>query len=747
MTEPSYTQTAWANAPATSSPVDETNLNHIEQGVADAIARATKSIRYDAAQSLNPTQQSLAQGNLGLGGMATAQPGAYTGLPSYVGPRTKPFDADSSLYNGTSVNLRNLRALLNSTRQGGTCRISFIGDSTTAGAGATAGTSYPVQLRALLAAAGYPVKGTGLAFAGQGVTDPRWATTGTVTDSGQMSQMSAAATKTFSSDLTGDAVDIRFYRHGGTFDVLVDTAIVASGVTVTGGTYNTSTGRVTPDGTSAAGKVTITGLASATHVVKVTSTATTYLIGIDVYANTGAGIAVSNMGVASTKSGDWTATGFVTNYQMATLEPADCFVVALGVNDGVSAVPVATFKTNLTTLVTSLLTIAPVILVAQINSSGVPAATQQTYVSAIYDVADTKDVPVVDLMHRWGSYSALNTLGLIADTINMNSKGYADWAQALNGGLDLGGGGSGSGSGGGILIPGGATGNVLAKASGTDYDTQWLDLSTALPSLTVGQGGANALTLQPGSLAATGTGTDINVGVRSKGAGSVQVNGSSGDGTGGLAAYTGGATPAVRAQLGGPVCCDLFPAAADYALRIAKNGEASYRLRVLDTAVFNFGDGAGTFDAPLSRLAAGTLGTTAAWRIGSSNTAGRPAAATVGAGAQWYDTTLGMPLHSNGTAFADSLGVVTPLATKTANYSMVKGDRIIVSNGTGLTIGLPDPTTVNPGREYIVKNINASAATVNSQGTSKTLDGAASQSLVQWESLAFVSDGTQWLIV
>lgn len=46
-----------------------------------------------------------------------------------------------------------------------------------------------------------------------------------------------------------------------------------------------------------------------------------------------------------------------------------------------------------------------------------------------------------------------------------------------------------------------------------------------------------------------------------------------------------------------------------------------------------------------------------------------------------------------------------------------------------------------------MKNINASAATVSSAGTSKTLDGAASQSLAQWAKATYISDGTQWLTV
>lgn len=88
----------------------------------------------------------------------------------------------------------------------------------------------------------------------------------------------------------------------------------------------------------------------------------------------------------------------------------------------------------------------------------------------------------------------------------------------------------------------------------------------------------------------------------------------------------------------------------------------------------------------------------------------------------------------------------TAYAAKTANYTLTTTDGLVVSNGTGLTMTLPDPTTV-PGRRFVVKNVNASACTVNSAGTSKTIDGAASVSLTQWASGRYVSDGAQWLII
>jgi hypothetical protein len=97
-----------------------------------------------------------------------------------------------------------------------------------------------------------------------------------------------------------------------------------------------------------------------------------------------------------------------------------------------------------------------------------------------------------------------------------------------------------------------------------------------------------------------------------------------------------------------------------------------------------------------------------------------------------------------------TIGVVKAQVTKTANYSLTASDNFVYFNGSSLTATLPDPTSAGtsiPGRTWTVKNLNASSLTVVSGGTSKTIDGASSQTLAQWAKATFTSDGTQWLIV
>jgi hypothetical protein len=86
---------------------------------------------------------------------------------------------------------------------------------------------------------------------------------------------------------------------------------------------------------------------------------------------------------------------------------------------------------------------------------------------------------------------------------------------------------------------------------------------------------------------------------------------------------------------------------------------------------------------------------------------------------------------------------------KFGNYTLIDGESApLLTSGTGVTITLPDPTTVTAGRtRFTVKNIHVSNATIVSAGAGKNIDGAAFLTLTQWAKATFVSDGTQWFSV
>lgn len=87
------------------------------------------------------------------------------------------------------------------------------------------------------------------------------------------------------------------------------------------------------------------------------------------------------------------------------------------------------------------------------------------------------------------------------------------------------------------------------------------------------------------------------------------------------------------------------------------------------------------------------------------------------------------------------------LTTKAANYTMAALDGIVLANGT-FTVTLPDVTLADVaiGKRYTVKNIGTGTVTV--APTAGTIDGAASFVMtVQYSSVDFVTDGTNWFTV
>lgn len=101
-------------------------------------------------------------------------------------------------------------------------------------------------------------------------------------------------------------------------------------------------------------------------------------------------------------------------------------------------------------------------------------------------------------------------------------------------------------------------------------------------------------------------------------------------------------------------------------------------------------------------------------------------------------------IRTDGALFAQS-GFITPLATKTANYSLTATDAVILANAT-LTATLPSAVTAGSGRQYTVKNRHASA-TVTLASTAGTIDGATTLPLASMQAVTVVSDGANWWVI
>ena len=65
------------------------------------------------------------------------------------------------------------------------------------------------------------------------------------------------------------------------------------------------------------------------------------------------------------------------------------------------------------------------------HANTVDLATYRTYVSAMYDVADSEGVNLVDMSHRWGSLTQATAGNLMVDTVHPNTAGHEDYASAV----------------------------------------------------------------------------------------------------------------------------------------------------------------------------------------------------------------------------------------------------------------------------------------------------------------------------
>lgn len=108
---------------------------------------------------------------------------------------------------------------------------------------------------------------------------------------------------------------------------------------------------------------------------------------------------------------------------------------------------------------------------------------------------------------------------------------------------------------------------------------------------------------------------------------------------------------------------------------------------------------------------------------------------------------LRAPLQLNGIA---PLGLVSAVAAKTSNYTLVAADAIILAGASGGAFTATLPTAVAAtGRVYTVKKTDSSANTVTIATTSsQTIDGLSTLVLTQqWEYAQVISDGSNWQVI
>ena len=341
----------------------------------------------------------------------------------YVGERHRHFDPIKGHYHASPDDAGWRTKLLGTRRGFRSTTISIMGSSSVAGQSSPGLLSWGLLMRDRLAAAGMGVQGTGVTYAGQAfaVSDPRW-----TFSAGGVAQVSVRLSATidntswaqFASDIAGQNVKIHYQHDGGSFTYSIDgdTAVA-----------------VAPNGSAANGVVTVTGLANTTHTVKITGTnaTATKLIGVEVYGNTN-GLNVTVAGVGGSVTANWTGSTYADNWTMARLRAPALTVVAMGGNDATTSVPLATFRANLEGIIAlNTYSSSGTLLVVMPHANTVDLTTYRTYVSAMYDVADSEGVDLVDMSHRWGSLTQATAGNLMVDTVHPNTAGHEDYASAV----------------------------------------------------------------------------------------------------------------------------------------------------------------------------------------------------------------------------------------------------------------------------------------------------------------------------
>jgi hypothetical protein len=263
--------------------------------------------------------------------------------------------------------------------------------------------------------------------------DQRWTTTGSVTDaSGIYLTLSPNATATFDPgagaglwyNQQGTDLYLWYYNTSAPFTISVDGGVAQS---------------ITPSGSQDIGSWTVAGLSSANHTILVTNTSASpvYLIGAsqDSYA----GIRIQNFARYGWATGgymnaSWPSGRAAIQGVLGTgNHTPEVTFIALGCNDLHNGITPSQYASNITSIAQFAQGLgSDVILIAYQEPGDTPAGAWAAYINALYGVADTLDIPMIDLYARWGGYSIASANNLMGDTYGHNNLlAQKDWSRVV----------------------------------------------------------------------------------------------------------------------------------------------------------------------------------------------------------------------------------------------------------------------------------------------------------------------------
>jgi lysophospholipase L1-like esterase len=362
---------------------------------------------------------------------------------------TDPYDFYNISGNRASQLPKWRKAMSNLRRGAGPARIACVGDSTTRGSHALAGANdysagYPAQLARYIAPK-YGLTATwdsffgacGVSLATIAALDTRFTYTGALAEgagAAQYSFGSATFEMTSASSMTfapiGNVDTFKIYY--------IKSTTYANGIftwSIDGG----STTQINSSGSNSVGIATVSAGALGAHAITLAwVSGTVEIIGFEGYnaSNVNSTLTVLNGGIDGGASPNWVYAALPWspgNAATYTALSADLIMINLGINEELNAISPATYTSNMQTLITSCLTVADVALIAHTPCSAT-TASQQAIIAAVYALAATNNIPVIDLFKRWGSNAAfakLNGFGYYGDVNHPTAMGYGDVANAI----------------------------------------------------------------------------------------------------------------------------------------------------------------------------------------------------------------------------------------------------------------------------------------------------------------------------
>jgi len=384
----------------------------------------------------------------GLGALATITPGAGVAATATYSANT-PGGVISigggMAANGDAPYVPSFLAKLNKVRAGAATNVKvvLIGDSTTAGYGATSNTNWAgdkalspsVLIANRLMAAGVPAYDAGWYGLGTGsastltLYDPR------VTYGGGWSQYYSANCLGGGFMQSSSSTDTLTFSPGFPYNTIEVYYAVSSGngsFTLSSGT--TVTGTVSTSGSPGIGKQTYAvSLTSNPINIQATSTTACFIAGVLCYNTNTPGILFINASQGGATTGNIiTGSGFNAEGSITALSP-DLSIINMMINDcNNGSTTSSTYQSNLSTIVTYCQNYGSVMLATPVPAGATTYLTNAaSFLTATKAVATTDTCSLVDVSTLMPSYSVQNTLGLRFDSLHPNAAGYQFYSSLL----------------------------------------------------------------------------------------------------------------------------------------------------------------------------------------------------------------------------------------------------------------------------------------------------------------------------